>query len=94
MAVKKTFLNQQRARRLEVYKRELRALNRINHPNVVKLHGMGVDPFDEFVYIVIELCDCSGWEYVERIFSKEHAFPKEILLAWADLSEGCGEMAK
>ena len=94
VAVKKTYLNQQRARRMEVYKRELRALHRISHPNVVKLLGMGVDPCDEFIYLVIELCDCSGWEYVERVFSKASEFPKDILIAWAELAEGCDEMAK
>lgn len=94
VAVKKTYLTQQRARRIEVYKRELRALQRISHPNVVKLWGMGVDPCDEFIYLVLELCECSGWEYVDKVFSKSTEFPKDILLAWADLADGCDEMAK
>lgn len=94
VAVKKTYLTQQRARRIEVYKRELRALQRISNPNVVKLWGLGVDPCDEFIYLVLELCDCSGWEYVDRVFSKSLEFPKDILFAWADLANGCDEMAK
>ena len=51
-----------------MFKRELRALARIDHPNVVKLYGVGVDPFNEFVFLVIEKCDCSGWKYVENYF--------------------------
>ena len=41
---------------MEVFKRELRALAKINHPNVVKFYGIGIDPCDEFIYIVLEKC--------------------------------------
>ena len=55
---------------MEVFKRELRAESRIRHQNVVGLLGFGIDPCDEFIYLVLEKCDCSGWKYVEEVFSK------------------------
>jgi serine/threonine protein kinase len=96
VAVKKTYLNQQRRRRIEVFKRELRALKRINHEGVVKLNGLGIDPFNEFVFLAIELCECSGWTYVEQVFQKQlqsSSFPLEIILSWAELADGCAEMS-
>lgn len=67
---------------------------RINHPNVVKLIGLGIDPCDEFIYLVIEKCDCSGWTYVNDKFSKRQSFPADIVFSWAELAEGCSEMSK
>lgn len=64
VAVKKTSLTQQRKRRIEVFKRELRALQRIKHEGVVQLIAIGKDPNDEFIFAVLEKCDCSGWQYV------------------------------
>lgn len=62
----------------------------------MKLYGVGVDPFNEFVFLVIEKCDCSGWKYVENYFKAKlsEGFPTFILRSWAELAEGCAEMAK
>lgn len=71
VAVKKTMLNQQRKRRLEVFKRELRALSKIpKHPGIVEVLGFGKDQMDDFVFIVLEKCNTgSGWEWVTNYFS-------------------------
>ncbi len=87
-------MSQQRTRRLEVFKRELRALERIKHRNVVKLWGLGVDPCDEYVYIVLEMGGVSGWEWVEEVYKKKAGFDRGVVKAWAELAEGCAEMAK
>jgi serine/threonine protein kinase len=55
---------------------------------------LGIDPCDEFIYLVIERCECSGWSYVEKIFSKRQSFPVDIIQSWAELAEGCHEMSK
>jgi serine/threonine protein kinase len=60
----------------------------------VYLHGLGIDSCREFVYLVLEKCDSSGWTFVQQTFSKRVTFPAEILLSWADLASGCHEMAK
>lgn len=72
----------------------MRALTKINHPNIVKLYGIGIDPCDEFIYIVLEKCESSGWTYVENVFSKRSEFPADILLSWADLADGCQLMGE
>ena len=66
-----------------MFKRELRALARIKHQGVVQLIGIGKDPNDEFVFVVLEKCDSSGWKYVQEVFSQLTEFPKDIILSWA-----------
>jgi serine/threonine protein kinase len=37
---------------------------------------------DEFVFLVLEKCDSSGWEYVNQTFNalfKEYGLPKQML---------------
>ncbi|TNV80449.1 hypothetical protein FGO68_gene15202 [Halteria grandinella] len=95
IAVKKTMLNQQRRRRLEVFKRELRALSRIpKHPGIVQILGFGKDPMDEFVFILLEKCNGgSGWDWVQNVFSTFTTFPLDILLSLSILAEGCSLMS-
>ncbi len=96
VAVKKTVISQQKKRRIEVFKRELRALSRMSHQNVIGMYGAGIDPCGpEFIFVILEKCDMDGWSYVNNIFQPSfiEKFDKGILEAWADLAEGCSHMA-
>jgi hypothetical protein len=54
VAVKKTCITQQRRRRIEVFQRELRALSRLSHKNVIHMYGAGIDPCGpEFIFVVL-----------------------------------------
>lgn len=54
VAVKKSELKKQKKRVLDTFKREIRALSKINHDNVVKLIGCGIK--DNLIYSVMEFC--------------------------------------
>ena len=54
VAVKKIKVKQQKRRKIDTFMREVRALTRINHPNVIKLYGIG--SYEDFVFSVMELC--------------------------------------
>jgi len=60
VAVKKINVSQQRKRRLDTFLKDTYCLFVIDHPNVVKLLGVGSE--NNFVFVVMELSDgCSGW---------------------------------
>jgi serine/threonine protein kinase len=61
---------------------------------VVKILGLGKDPNDDFVYVILERCNLgSGWDWVQKTFSKRADFPKAVVLALSVLAEGCSLMA-
>lgn len=61
---------------------------------MIQCLGAGVDPCgSEFAFVVLEKCDMDGWTFVNQHFQPEFKVKGElnpsILLAWADLAEGC-----
>ena len=53
---------------LEILNNEVRMMQNIDHPNIVKYHETYDDK--EFLYIVMEMCD--GGEFIENIVKNAH----------------------
>jgi serine/threonine protein kinase len=73
----------------------LRALSRVREgcpEGIVKLFGVGKDPREEFVFVVLEQCEGDGWGYVNRIYAKCETFPKDLIEAWHTLALGCAHI--
>ena len=58
---------------LEILRREIEILSKMDHPNIVKLYQTYED--SKFVHLVME--HCSGGELFDRIISKGHYSEKE-----------------
>ncbi len=95
VAVKKIKLSQGRKRKIDTFQREVKAISAVDHPNYVKLYGVGAHK--DIVYTVMEMCKdgVSGWDFTrENADIIKDGFPASYVLGFAMLAEAGHEMSK
>ena len=89
VAVKKVDLRRQRGRRIQSFYRELRALARIDHQNVVKVFGAGTNGACAFIVMEhAEPIKCIDFLKTKFPDLKNKLYPIQWILHWVDIAEG------